>query len=408
MKVKTIRKFFIFIFGTMIGIITILFIFKINLQTKIIGNTEHIEKPEINFNNILSGKYQQKYDNYFKDTFPIRTFLIKGMNQILYNFGTLNNIEKGQSNSLYLETWTRRYLMYDLGKKEEPIYKDLQWEIMYEANDEEIDNYLDNIKYIDNYLKSHNKRLIYLITPNKSEVYDEKLPLRFKVINSIMTKDQKSVLRKKLGTYLNKNKILNIDATEIMKNLKKQGIKTFPNTGVHWNKIGSSNTIIEMVKLLRNNGLEVPKVKLSDIKIQKEPAFEGDHDARDLMNVYFATPFDEEYYNIDLIIDKSNRTAKVFAISTSFMISIQNFFVIDMPFKKFKKYDYNQYSLTLSYEKEGEISTNIDNKGFDDNSYIEMLNEYDILLIEHTSAALPKSHLEFVENFVNYLKKIQK
>lgn len=74
MKVKTIRKFFIFIFGTMIGIITILFIFKINLQTKIIGNTEHIEKPEINFNNILSGKYQQKYDNYFKDTFPIRTF----------------------------------------------------------------------------------------------------------------------------------------------------------------------------------------------------------------------------------------------------------------------------------------------------------------------------------------------
>ena len=64
--------------------------------------------------------------------------------------------------------------------------------------------------------------------------------------------------------------------------------------------------------------------------------------------------------------------------------------------------------MTLSYEKEGEISTNIDNKGFDDNSYIEMLNEYDILLIEHTSAALPKSHLEFVENFVNYLKKIQK
>ena len=69
--------------------------------------------------------------------------------------------------------------------------------------------------------------MIYVITPNKAEIYNENMPIRFKVIEKITTEENKSKLRKKLIKYLNENNILNIDATDSMLKLKKLGKEFF-------------------------------------------------------------------------------------------------------------------------------------------------------------------------------------
>jgi hypothetical protein cdivTM_02356 len=406
---KFIKLIFISIFFFIIISIGGLFLLRINPQTELIGDTQIIkEKPKLRFMEMLSGNYQLKYEKYFGTNFPLRNYLVKGMNQILYNFGSVNIIEKGENNELYLLLWTKRYLMYDFHNLDNSNLQDissLSYRINYEAGEMEIDEYLRNIKYINDYLEKKNKKLIYIVAPNKAEIYNEDMPVRFKVIERITTEENKSKLRKKLMKYLNENNILNIDATDSMVKLKKTGKRVFPIKGIHWNNVGSSQIIYEINEKLRNNGVTLPKLKLSDIQISKEPTNDSDIDAKNLLNVYFIKN-DPQYYNRKLIIDDSTeRNVNAFAITTSFFYSIQEYFVRNMPFNKIKRFDYDQYNVELYYENKN-LMSKINQIGITEQDYQDIIDKYDVLIIEHTSMALPKSHIEFISNLKNYLRKL--
>ena len=319
---KFIKILFVSIFLFIISSIGLLFLCRMKFQTELIGDTQIVkEEPKLRFMEVLSGNYQLNYEKYFGTNFPLRNYLVKGMNQILYNFGSVNIIEKGNKNDLYLLLWTKRYLLYDLYNVNNNNLQDissLAGRINYEANEKEIEEYLNNIKYINNYLEKKNKKLIYVITPNKAEIYNENMPIRFKVIEKITTEENKSKLRKKLIKYLNENNILNIDATDSMLKLKKTGKRVFPIKGIHWNNIGSSQIIYEMNEKLRNTGITLPRLELSEIQTSKEPTNDSDIDAKNLLNVYFIKN-DPWYYNRKLIIDDSTeKNVNAFAITTSF------------------------------------------------------------------------------------------
>lgn len=303
---KFIKLIFVSIFFFIIISVGFLFLLRVNPQIELIGDTQIIkEKPKLKFMEVLSGSYQLKYEKYFGTNFPLRNYLVKEMNQILYNFGSVNIIEKGKNNDLYLLLWTKRYLMYNISNSDNKNSQDtssLAYRINYEADEMEIDEYLSNIKYINNYLEKKHKKLIYIITPNKAEIYNENIPIRFKVIEKITTEENKSKLRKKMMKYLNENNILNIDATDSMLKLKKTGKRVFPIKGIHWNNVGSSQIIYEINEKLRNNGVTLPKLELSEIQISKEPTNDSDIDAKNLLNVYFIKN-DSQYYNRKLIID---------------------------------------------------------------------------------------------------------
>ena len=407
---KIIKILFISILLFIISSIGLLFLFRIKFQTELIGDTQIIkEKPKLRFIEVLSGNYQLKYEKYFGTNFPLRNYLVKGMNQILYNFGSVNIIEKGKNNDLYLLLWTKRYLFYDLynlNNNNSQETSSLAYRINYEANEKETDEYLNNIKYINNYLEKKHKKLIYIITPNKAEIYNENMPIRFRVIEKITTEENKSKLRKKLTKYLNENNILNIDTTDSMLKLKKAGNRVFTIRGIHWNNVGSSQIIYEINEKLRNNGVTLPKLELSKIQILKEPTNDSDIDAKNLLNVYFIKN-DSQYYNRKLIIDNSiERNVNAFAITTSFFYSIQEYFVKDMPFNKIKRFDYDQYNVELYYENK-KLMSKINQIGITEQDYQDILDKYDVLIIEHTSMALPKSHIEFINNLKNYLKKLE-
>ena len=407
---KFIKILFVSIFLFIISSIGLLFLCRMKFQTELIGDTQIVkEEPKLRFMEVLSGNYQLNYEKYFGTNFPLRNYLVKGMNQILYNFGSVNIIEKGNKNDLYLLLWTKRYLLYDLYNVNNNNLQDissLAGRINYEANEKEIEEYLNNIKYINNYLEKKNKKLIYVITPNKAEIYNENMPIRFKVIEKITTEENKSKLRKKLIKYLNENNILNIDATDSMLKLKKTGKRVFPIKGIHWNNIGSSQIIYEMNEKLRNTGITLPRLELSEIQTSKEPTNDSDIDAKNLLNVYFIKN-DPWYYNRKLIIDDSTeKNVNAVAITTSFFYSIQEYFVRNMPFNKIKRFDYDQYNVELYYENKN-LMSKINQIGITEQDYQDIVDKYDVLIIEHTSMALPKSHIEFINNLKNYLKKLE-
>ena len=135
-----------------------------------------------------------------------------------------------------------------------------------------------------------------------------------------------------------------------------------------------------MNEKLRNTGITLPRLELSEIQTSKEPTNDSDIDAKNLLNVYFIKN-DPWYYNRKLIIDDSTeKNVNAFAITTSFFYSIQEYFVRNMPF--------NQIGIT-------------------EQDYQDIVDKYDVLIIEHTSMALPKSHIEFINNLKNYLKKLE-
>lgn len=390
---KVIQKFFIFSFLTVIFVVGIFFMLNINIQIPLYKVANKYSKPDVKWKKILYGKYQTEYENWFSENVSFRSFGLKGMNQILYAFDSLSDIDRGKSNVLFYKDWTKRFFINEefdnfIGKK---------------GN---LDKYIENIEYINKYFNSHNKKLIYLITPNKAEVYEEKLPLRYKIIDKLISENEKTKIRREISNKLKEKKILNIDFTPQIEHLKDKGVKVFPKTGVHWNGISVSEAIRETVDKLNTEGTQIPKIEGTRIVKLKTPFRQEELDGKNLMNVYFSK-FDSKYFDVKLITEKKEKKINVFSISTSFSQALVDTLNYDMPFKKYKRYFYNTYFSVLEYKNGKNTLSDMNMGNMKNSDYEDIVKNYDILIIEHTSIQLPESHIEFVNNFSNYLRNLE-
>lgn len=390
---KVIQKFFIFSFLTVIFVVGIFFMLNINIQIPLYKVANKYSKPDVKWKKILYGKYQTEYENWFSENVSFRSFGLKGMNQILYAFDSLSDIDRGKSNVLFYKDWTKRFFINEefdnfIGKK---------------GN---LDKYIENIEYINKYFNSHNKKLIYLITPNKAEVYEEKLPLRYKIIDKLISENEKTKIRREISNKLKEKKILNIDFTPQIEHLKDKGVKVFPKTGVHWNGISASEAIRETVDKLNAEGTQIPKIEGTRIVKLKTPFRQEELDGKNLMNVYFSK-FDSKYFDVKLITEKKEKKINVFSISTSFSQALVDTLNYDMPFKKYKRYFYNTYFSVLEYKNGKNTLSDMNMGNMKNSDYEDIVKNYDILIIEHTSIQLPESHIEFVNNFSNYLRNLE-
>ena len=382
---QVIKKMFIvFCFGILVFTM-ILFLLKINPQTPLSGVFIPNEKPKLEKKASLSGKYQSQYEKWFSDNFPFRSYIVKAYDQILYSFKSeFNGIQRGKSKDLHGTIWLDGYLINDFDKNM-------------------VDEYLNNINFIDQYLKSKNKRLIYIISPNKAEVHRKTLPFKYKLIEKIV--QDKAELRKYIVKFLEKQEIFNVDTTLLMETKEKENERMFPKGGIHWNQLGVSYALVDLFEKMNKSGIKIPKVSIKNITYSNTPTFD-EADYKSLLNVYKAfndSPYpvvELEYVGID------ERKFNAFGMTTSYTNSIvEQFFKYGMPFKKFKRLYYNQQQTELHYNN-GVVSGEkwLPGIQMDQVNYQEILDSYDILIIEH-NAELPQIHMEFVKNFANYLKK---
>ena len=382
---QIIKKVFI---GSCFGIlilIMVLFLLKINPQTALSGVFIPNEKPKIKKQEILSGKYQSKYDKWFSDNFPFRSYIVKAYDQILYSFKSeFNEIQRGKSKDLHGIMWMNGYLINDFDKTT-------------------VDQYLNNVNFIDQYLKSKNKRLIYMISPNKAEVHRKTLPFKYKLIEKIVK--NKPELRKYIINFLEKRDILNFDTTLLMETKEKENKKMFPKGGIHWNQLGASYALVDLFEKINNSGIKIPKVSIKNVTYSNIPTSD-ESDYKDLLNVYKS--FNDNPYPVAELeyVGTSERKFNAFGMTTSYTnMIVEQFFRYGMPFQRFKRLYYNQLYSELYYNN-GVISGEkwLPGIQMDQVNFQEILDSYDILIIEHNAGELPQAHMEFVKNFANYLR----
>lgn len=396
-----IKKIFIVIFIMYICMYIGVTLFHIKILKPELFRDSKVNKPKMIFKEILKGEYQVKYEKYFDNKIFIRNYGVKLMNQILYKFGTVGTIyvtEVGKQNNLFMSLWSKRYLMYDFynydeRKTESPIY--------HEANIKEIEKYMENINTISNYMKLHNKEFIYIISPNKAEIYPEKLNLRFKIIDKLLPEAKKSILRKRIGKEINKS-ISFIDSTPLMFELKKENRVPFSKTGYHWNKVGANQITIEIIKHLKNDKIDLPNY-IDSIQISNKALDFRDEEAKNFINAYYV-PFDSKYFDRKITYSNSEGKRKNFFIVGS---SFSDFYFDSLPFNKVKKFFYNDSYLIQEFNS-GNIHQEVEFRGIRNKDFDEIIKNYDVLILEHPSFALPKSHLEFVQKFSDYLKNLEK
>ncbi len=384
---KTIKITFIIIcLGILISILT-LFVFKINPKVFLYGVTIANEKPKIQKRALLSGKYQLDYDKWFSDNFPLRGYFVKAYDQILYQFGNpVNGVQEGKNGDLHGEMWMNSYLMPNI----EP---------------EILENYFKSVKYVNKQLLLRNKKLVYVISPNKAEVNNDTLPLKYKWMERVVKNKAKE--RKKVNNFLKKENIISVDTTNIMISLKEGGILPFCRTGIHWNQIAASKALIAVINKMKQNKINVGNIYISNKTVSDYPTFD-EIDYKQLMNVYYSEeygPYPKVTLNID---DKEQREIGVFAMTTSYTNMIVELFAeYGMPFQKFKRLYYNQSSSHLYYDDNNKLKFEkwLSGVQMDEVNYREILDNYDVIVVEHNAGEIPQTHIEFIQNFADYLHK---
>ena len=318
---------------------------------------------------------------------------------------------------LYL---TSKYLCYTLKSEEYRLYVcsiEDESEIIFISEEKKVNYYSiygDNLIYISRdedstflvNLKSKNKRLIYIISPNKAEVHKKTLPFKYKLIDKVVK--NKSGLRKYIINFLDKTEIFNFDTTLLMETKENENERMFPRGGIHWNQLGASYAFVGLVEKMNNSGIRIPKVLIKNVTYSNVPTSD-EEDYKDLLNVYKS--FNDRPYPVVEweYIGLVERKVNVFGMTTSYTnMIVEQFFRYGMPFQRFKRLYYNQLYSELYYNN-GVFSGEkwLPGIQMDQVNYQEILDSYDILIIEHNAGELPQAHMEFVKNFANYLKNIK-
>lgn len=367
-------------------LVLLLWIFGVNPQTVLNGVTIDAEKPHLSIRGILDGNYQQSFDSYFSDNFPLRSFLIKGYDQIMYSSGSMvNDIQAGVGRDLHGKMWLDGYLTYKID----------------EVTLEEYEKDLSTIK---NYTDYHGIPFLYMISPNKAEVYSDTLPWNYRIADQYY--DGRKTAKMQILEVLDRQKIEHLDTTDLIIGLREDGLcEPFSKTGIHWNDYGAAYVLQAYIDKLNQLGEAIPQI-VPEYSLSSEPE-QADVDYKELLNVYHSKA-DEDYPHVHFSLEQSKPVDKsVYTMSTSYQNAFVNLFKEnDMPFLHYKRLYYNQLWADLQRTDDGVIGE-LWNPGIPLNEldYGEVL-EYDIFVIEHNAGELPQAHIEFVSRLADYIDSL--
>ncbi len=371
-----------------LGICIILCIFSLvgfNPQVQLSGVTIVNEKPSLSISSIMDGSFQTKYDSWYSVNFPVRSILVKGYNQIKYIFrGQISSVIPGKGDDLHGDLWLDGY-------------------INTKISDEIMQQYTNDLLTIKDEMEKKDKIFMYLISPNKPEIYPETMPWNYRLAVKY-AKDTPSVKNQVLSV-LRETEIPYYDSNLTMQNLKENGItQPYSKTGIHWNSYGGGEALRGYFYMLNSLGANIPEV-FTEYTIDQFPE-EEDVDYKSLINVY-QSKRDTEYPHVSIKYGRGDDSKQVFAITTSFHnFFMRKFKAEGMPFLSYKRFYYNQLQTILIRNSQGGVDGElfIPPANFDDYDYSEIFL-YDIFVIEHSAGELPQAHIEFIHKLAEHIRK---
>lgn len=384
-------KFIRYIFPVLcIGIMALfsaLYILDISPQCALAGVTIQNEKPERNVGDVMSGKYQTQYANWFGDNFPFRSYLVRGYNQVGFAIGSeVNGVKRGKEGNLFGKTFTTESLMGNL-------------------DDTLIENYVENLSVIQQKLSEQGKVFVYMITPSKAEIYEEDLPWNY--LKAAEVTKNKADIRLKMVKYLKEYNIKYIDFTELMFKLKEESqYSLFYKSGIHWSQYAVSQSLIELFSYIEKEyNIDLPEIQFTYEEIAAAEFDEKDYS--NLLNLV-KDKITDTYYTANLTCEQDpSKMRNVFSMSTSFTFSYINLFRKgEIPFKYYWRSQYTQFQDKLYPGDTGTVWESwLPGVPVNDMNMQEIVNYLDILMIENNACELLQSHIDFVQSLANYLSE---
>ena len=237
------------------------------------GYAETYDRPIFSMESYKSGEFQTEFVNWWGHNFKPRNIVVKIWNQYRFTLFKANEIGDvvGKDDDLISIGYIDEYIC----QKDNYNFKNV-------ANQEQMDQFIDDLEYISQQLKNRNKVFLVYSTPNKVDYDFDNLPFRYKVLVNKQGLRAIDYFREKIVDtsvdYLDTNEILQFVQ-------EKSSFPVFYSTGHHISRAAEqmmSQEIIAKVKRKRQDsyGLEILDLQNSAIPYWR------DTDLWDMLNVY--------------------------------------------------------------------------------------------------------------------------
>lgn len=239
------------------------------------GFTPVVEKPKLTFDNYVSDVYQKDVENYVRDNFGFREFLIRAYNQFTYScFGKSNNenIKVGRNRELYL----KMYLEEIVGNTLRARYSTVE-----ETKAAAEQNVETTLRLVDT-MQSHGTQFLFVFAPSKTWIYPENMPWDYRNHVSDFSLEEYYI-----GLFKEKG-IPCIDFLNYFKSWKNTSdYPLYTRTGTHW--AASTLPFVTdsiMKKIGELTGKDLPGVRCVDVPITTDYT-EQDAELEENMNLLF-------------------------------------------------------------------------------------------------------------------------
>lgn len=268
------------------------------------GITSQLEKPQFNLAQLKSHEIQKYLEDFFSSRLPLRSTLIRLNNQIFYSL-----FNKSYSNTPCLVVGKHKQLF------EQPYiaaYCGFEGPALYTT--QQLQEWANTIKRLDNYYRKQGKMFIYVISPSKAEYMPETIPTRFHCTTRGVSKAVNV-----LTQLLNDRHVRYINGPELMvAGTKKYGIPMFGPGGTHWNDLGATIAVNQII-----DKMNTPPLHFT-FQLKKPKLDAVDCDLLNLSNLLFPS---RNYLVPEISYTspcKNRQTKKISMIGGSFSITLFN------------------------------------------------------------------------------------
>ena len=263
------------------------------------GSFEEKVKPELNFDDLYSGKYQKLMEEYLNDNTGGRPYLVRINNQMEWWLFKATNVESvviGKENYLYEQSYIDAYYGTDF------------------IGDDVVKEKMRKLARVRDTLESRGVKLVVAIAPGKGSFYPEYFPAEVK------TKMQRTNYQAYKEAF-EKTNIPFVDFRSWFESIKSTSkYPLFPKGGIHWSSYGEILAADSLIK--RINGLTTDS-QMNSIHIDffksAQSAYYRDEDIEESMNLLFNLDDGTLGYPVHNVIKhKASRTTQLLTIADSY------------------------------------------------------------------------------------------
>ena len=299
------------------------------------GVTFTTEKPSLNLKSFASGKYQSNIEQYSRENFGFREWLIRLYNQTnysLFNQTTCHFITPGKDGWLFYSEAFRDY--YGI----EPINQYRTYDRAREWAEKNV-RMMNKLRYV---LQDYDVEFLCFMAPNKAEIYPEYLPYHQPAPSDAI---HTAAYYDSLMTAID---FPHVEMTKWYQSMKDTAsYLLFPKRDTHWRYsavYGYDSLFCYMNSL---NDFGIPDIHID--RLVKLDTMYPENDELTL-NLIFPIGNDSPKYRADITVDPSHKP-KVLFVGDSFIWDLETY----MPWKEIMDYVeiwfYNK-SAFLGFEKE--------------------------------------------------------